>query len=110
MSRRPAYRVLATPEFEDWFKTLREGNETRKLVIDMKAALSENVLCGEQVPRDRIPTSYVKKYDLKNLYRYKHPKGYRSCYTLLSEGDKRVSVVVLDFMDHNRYDDLFGYD
>ena len=76
----------------------------------MKSVLAENRIAGHQVPRDRIPRKYLEKYELKNLYHYPHPEGYRSVYTLLHDGDNRVSVVVLGLFTHNEYDDLFGYD
>ncbi len=110
LTRYPSYRVLATPEFEEWFKSLPENDKRRRWVLEMKGVLAENRIAGQQVTRDRIPPKYLEKYDLKNLYRYQHPEGCRSVYTLLNDGDNRVSVIVLGLFTHNEYDDLFGYD
>lgn len=74
----------------------------------MKLVLKENAFAGDKIQKERIPPAYVKKYGLHNLYRYEHPEGHRSCYTLLNDGSGLV-VVVLDLLTHKEYERLFGY-
>lgn len=76
---------------------------------DMEKVLAENRYAGEQVKKDRIPRRYFKKYGVNNLYRYHHPQGYRSTYTVLTLTKGVFLVVILDLLNHEEYDDLFGY-
>ncbi len=65
-------------------------------------------LAGEQIRKSRIPQKYLAKYGVNNLYRYQHPRGFRSLYTLLNEG-KGLIAVILDLISHKEYDRTFGY-
>ncbi len=70
----------------------------------MKAVLRENVYAGEQIRKSQIPRKYMDHYGVNNLYRYSHPEGFRSCYTVI-----HGCAYILDIMSHAEYDKVFGY-
>ncbi len=70
----------------------------------MADVLKENKFAGELIRKSQIPERYVRQHGVDNLYRYGHPEGYRSCYTIM---DKCPHI--LDLMSHPEYDKVFGY-
>ncbi len=65
---------------------------------------------GQAIAKNIIPIEYKKDYDLKNLFRVELPYFWRMLYTLTpSEEGVEIVIVVLDIIDHKRYDKLFGY-
>lgn len=57
----------------------------------------------------KIPKHYIRRYGVNSLYRYDHPEGFRSCYTLLEYGRLGVCLVILDLRTHPEYDKIFRY-
>ena len=74
----------------------------------MEDVLKENMFAGEAILKSQIPQWYKDRYGVNNLYRYQHPEGCRSCYTLLNVDGLRVCPFVLDFLTHVEYDRVFG--
>lgn len=70
----------------------------------MADTLKENKFAGELIKKSQIPQVYVERFNVNNLYRYGHPEGYRSCYTILNECPH-----ILDLMSHPEYDKVFRY-
>jgi len=56
---------------------------------------------GEVVPD--IPTFFIERYGVRNLYCVDLSSFHRAFYTI-----ERRDVVFLDLMDHANYDRLFG--
>lgn len=77
---------------------------------DMEGVLKENMLAGETIKKGRIPSLYVKKYGVNNLYRYRHPEGYRSTYTIVHKEGLGLCPVISDLPSHSEYEKVFGYD
>ena len=75
----------------------------------MAENLLQNILFGERIKQRRIPEYYIEKYNVSNLYRYAHPEGYRSIYTLTEFSGYGVCPVILDLMSHKEYELRFGY-
>lgn len=82
----------------------RPGDKVVKWLRDMALVLKENKLAGEQIGKSKIPQYYVRRHGVNNLYRYDHPEGYRSCYTIVNK-----CPLVLDINAHPEYDKIFGY-
>jgi len=74
----------------------------------MEAVLLEDMLAGEAIEK-KIPRYYIGKYCVNNLYRYHHPEGYRSIYTLLYHRGIGICPTILEFLDHDAYGEWFGY-
>jgi hypothetical protein len=46
---------------------------------------------------------------VENLYRYEHPSGYQSCYTIVPIPEHCGCPAILDILTHEEYNRLFGY-
>jgi len=53
--------------------------------------------------------SYIRRYDVSNLYRFVHPEGYRSMYTIEFREGYGLCPIILDLRTHKDYDRVFGY-
>jgi hypothetical protein len=109
MVRKPSPAVFLSGELEDFLKEIDPTHKFHKWVKDMKSVLKENMLAGECIKKKQIPRHYVTGYGVNNLYRYDHPEGYRSCYTLTERDDMGVCPTILDLKTHDEYGEVFGY-
>ncbi|MBR9701984.1 type II toxin-antitoxin system YoeB family toxin [Candidatus Pacearchaeota archaeon] len=70
--------------------------------------IEENVFCGIQIPKKLIPKDYVRKFNVKNVWKYNLPGAWRLLYSI--EGKNLVVLsIVLEWMDHKTYERLFKY-
>ncbi|MFB0514023.1 MAG: hypothetical protein ACETVQ_00450 [Candidatus Bathyarchaeia archaeon] len=90
-------------------KTLKPHDKLRRWIEDMETVLLENMFAGQLVKKRQIPSHYIRRYGVNNLFRYRHPEGYRSCYTILNVEGHGVCPVILDIMSHEVYEGIFGY-
>lgn len=109
MVRRPSPAVFLSKELDELLNNLNSDSKLRKWVENMEAVLKEHMFAGELVKKKQIPSYYVQHYGVNNLYRYDHPEGYRSCYTIFNEKGVGLCPHILDIMSHGQYDKLFGY-
>ena len=72
----------------------------------METVLKEHMYAGDLVKKNQIPFHYKERYDVNNLYRYGHPEGYRSCYTIFHEKEG-VCPHILDLLSHEEYEKIF---
>ena len=70
--------------------------------------IEENAFCGIQIPKKQIPKDYVKKYGIKNLWKYNLPNAWRLIYSIESNQILVLSIV-LEWMDHKNYERKFNY-
>lgn len=70
--------------------------------------IEENSFCGIQIPKKIIPKEYTSKYDIKNLWKYDLPKGWRLIYSVVNDEIVVVSLV-LEWMNHKEYEKRFKY-
>lgn len=103
----PCIDVRLSGELKSILNSLKQNDARAKWIRDMTAVLRENGLVGQQIKKSQIPRKY-RTYGVHNLYRYSHPKGYRSCYTLVHEG-KGLIAIIFDIMSHTEYERVFGY-
>ena len=104
MVRKPSPKVFISEELAKLLEKVGPRNKCSKWIEDMKIVLSENMYAGELIKKSQIPKQYILRYGVNNLYRYSHPEGFRSCYTIL-----KGCPVILDLMSHAEYDKVFGY-
>ena len=69
--------------------------------------LKENPHHGVPVAKRLVPRRY-KSVGVRNLFRIALPSFWRMLYTITNEGETLV-VFVLDIINHEEYDKLFGY-
>jgi len=104
MVRKPSPKVFISDELAKRLRKLGPEHKTAKWISDMKEVLKENMYSGELIGKSQIPKQYFDRYNVNNLYRYSHPEGFRSCYTILNG-----CPYILDIMPHSEYDKMFGY-
>ncbi len=104
MSRKPAAKVFISEELAHYLTEIGSDHKVAKWINNMKMALKENMYAGELIRKSQIPKQYISRYGVNNLYRYSHPEGFRSCYTILNG-----YPYILDIMPHPQYDRVFGY-
>ena len=63
---------------------------------------------GTQIKKKQIPKEIIDKYDIPNLWKIDLPFYWRVIYSVLSDKIEIISLV-LEFMDHDEYNKLFGY-
>jgi len=107
--QKPAPEVRASRELFDLLKNLELDHKFVKWINEMKDKLLFNMLSGDSIQKRRIPDYYKNKYGVNNLYRYEHPEGYRSCYTLVNIEGVGVCPIILDLLSHSEYERIFGY-
>lgn len=54
------------------------------------------------------PAEYLKKYKVKNLWKYNLPDAWRLIYSI-EQGQLLVIAIVLEWMDHTNYERKFKY-
>lgn len=74
----------------------------------VKGWLLDDPFAGDQVQKSKIPSAYVKKYGVTNLWRIELSNYWRLVYTIQSS-EFEIVVFVLNIIDHERYDKIFGY-
>jgi hypothetical protein len=107
MVREPCSAVFRSQELDDFLKAC--NSKFRRWIEGMQAVLKENVFAGESISEKQIPIHYVERYGVNNLFRYAHPEGYWSCYTIFCEEGIGVCPHILDLLSHEEYDRIFGY-
>lgn len=111
MARHPkgVFEVGVSEELWEMIGSLDEDHKLWRWIDEMKGELLFNRLCGQSVEKKRIPDYYRDRYGVNNLYRYPHPEGYRSCYTLICDEAGNICAYILDLLSHREYEDRFGY-
>jgi len=107
MSKRPSC-VKASREAAVFVSSLRDGSYLLKIVNTGLDVLKGNMFAGERIEREKFPKYYVQKYGLNNLYKFNLDTRTRLIYTLVAD-ESGVAVVVLEIMDHKKYEGRFGY-
>ena len=109
MVRRPSAAVFRSKNLNQFLSMQEPRSKFRKWIENMEIALKENMYAGEQIRKSQIPQHYIDTYGVNNLYRYAHPEGYRSCYTIFNEENFGVCPHILDIISHEEYNKIFGY-
>jgi CTP synthase (UTP-ammonia lyase) len=104
MVRKPSPKVFVSEDLAKLLEKVGSRSKFSKWIGDMKEVLRENMYAGELVRKGQIPKRHIDRYAVNNLYRYSHPEGFRSCYTIVNG-----CPYILDVMSHSEYDKVFGY-
>jgi hypothetical protein len=107
MSRKPLC-VKASKEAAAFISSLKVGSYLLKIVNSGLDVLKGNIFAGERIERRKFPKYYVQKYGVNNLYKFNLDSRTRLIYTLVAD-ESGVAVVVLEVLDHKKYDERFGY-
>jgi len=110
------YEVRLSPEFNKEFIELQQkaekgSGEARYLLGIIEKGivkLAATPEAGKHVPKKLIPREYLVKYGVTNLWKLNLVSYWRLLYTL--QGDKiKIYSIVLEVLDHKKYDRKFGY-
>lgn len=97
---------------KDAFYNLEKGDiskkELYKFINQALDNLEKNAFCGIQIPKKLIPKDYVMKFNVKNLWKYDLPKGWRLIYSIVS-GEIIIISLILEWFDHKAYERRFNY-
>jgi hypothetical protein len=107
MSRKPSC-VKASREAAVFISSLKEGGYLSKIVNAGLDVLKGNVFAGERIERRKFPRYYIQTYGVNNLYKFNLDSRTRLIYTLVAN-ESGVAVVVLEILDHKKYEERFGY-
>jgi Txe/YoeB family toxin of Txe-Axe toxin-antitoxin module len=94
------------------FEHLKYGKNENKIIyknlIIVITKLRINPMSGIQIPKKLIPKAYIKKYFLRNLWKYNMPNGYRLLYSVKSDGIIIVAIII-EWLPHKDYERKFNY-
>ena len=109
--------IVLSPEAEEVFKYLNEESKTSKRARSIFNAIKKkselikaNVFYGDPIKKRLFPKEYLKKYEIKNLFRIELPDYWRMIYSV-EEGESEIEIIsfVLDIINHKDYNKKFGY-
>ena len=86
----------------------KNDHELAKFINQALDNIEENAFCGIQIPKKLIPKKYLSNYNIKNLWKYDLPKGWRLMYSIESE-EIVVVALILEWSDHKEYERRFKY-
>ena len=81
-----------------------------KSIKRVKELIETNKFYGDNIKKNQIPKFYIEKYGITNLFRVELVGYWRLLYTLEDAGNNiEILAIILEFMDHKKYNKLFGY-
>ena len=85
-----------------------DDKDLKKLIERAFCDIEANPFCGIQIPKDRIPNEYTKKFGIKNIWKYNLPNAWRLIYSV-EGGEIFVVTIILEWLDHKEYERRFHY-
>jgi hypothetical protein len=110
-------KVILSDEAEEVYRYLNEHAEESKIERSIFNSIRKKVDLikanphyGDPIAKKRIPSVYIEKYGITNLFRVELSNHWRMLYTL-TNGESVIEIIafVLDIVDHKEYDIKFGY-
>ncbi len=105
----PSKVVFISDELENSFNSLPEDDFIKKSIIKAIKDLRQNAFAGIHVPKRLIPREYVRKWGIKNLWKYDMPKGWRLLYTITADDEVELISAILEWFGHKEYERRFRY-
>ena len=106
--KKKAKDVIGSIEFRKFLDQIPQNDPRKKEFLEAFKILKEDCLRGNKIPHDRWPAIYVRKYRIKNLWRYPLRSGWRLVYTILGQKDGFL-ICILEAFSHQEYEKRFGY-
>jgi len=104
---KPGEVQFANEKVKDAFEKLDDlslKNFLERAFGDIKS----NPFCGIQIPKRQIPKDYIKRFDIRNVWKYNLPNSWRLIYSIKG-GELIILSIILEWMDHKEYERRFGY-
>lgn len=110
------YEVRFSKEFSEEYVKLKRRAESGhgdakylvKIIDKGIVKLKRDREAGKRIPKRLIPGEYVAKYNLSNLWKLNLDRYWRMIYTIVGDEIRLVSIII-EVLDHKRYDRKFGY-
>ncbi len=103
---------FADEKVREAFYLLERGDPSEQelfgILMQAMHNIEQNAFCGIHVPKRLIPREYIKKYNIKNLWKYDLPRGWRLMYAIRGEETIIISLI-LEWLDHKDYERRFSY-
>jgi len=105
-------KVILKGQAEEAFLELKKRTDKEAVSIlnsieRIKIILKDNPQYGNPLKKELIPEN-LKRLGIQNLYRTELSNYWRMLYTI--EGNTvEIFLFVLNIMDHNEYNKMFGY-
>lgn len=106
---KPSKVKFISEKLQENFNSLSEDDPIKKSIRRAIKDLRDNAFFGIQLPKRLIPKEYALKYDVKNLWKYDLPKGWRLIYTITAENEVQLISAILDWYCHPEYERRFHY-
>jgi len=101
--------VFADDDLENDFSKINDADKLKEFIKRAIKDLEINAFCGIQIPKRLIPKEYILNYDVKNLWKYDLPDGWRLVYSIMPQGKVEIVSVILEWFDHKNYEKRFNY-
>ncbi len=106
---KPSKVKFISDNLEKSFNSLDDNDPIKKSIKRAIKDLQNNAFFGIQIPKRLIPREYIIKYDVKNLWKYDLPKGWRLLYTITVENEVELISAILQWFKHKDYERKLKY-
>jgi Txe/YoeB family toxin of Txe-Axe toxin-antitoxin module len=106
---KPSIVKFASEKLSKEFNSLDNSDPIKKQLVKAIRDLSENAYCGIQIPKRLIPETYIKRYNINNLWKYNISSSWRLIYSLTSEDEIELICAILEWFNHKEYERRFNY-
>jgi Txe/YoeB family toxin of Txe-Axe toxin-antitoxin module len=106
---KPSKVKFISEKLQENFNSLSEDDPIKKSIRRAIKDLQDNAFFGIQLPKRLIPREYILKYNVKNLWKYGLPQGWRLIYTITAENEVQLISAILDWYSHPEYERRFHY-
>jgi hypothetical protein len=93
---------------KSFVKLKTDDPEMYKFVLRAFNDIEDNAFCGIQIPKRLIPSDYLKKFEVRNVWKYNLPGAWRLLYSIENTGIAVISII-LEWIDHKTYERRFKY-
>ncbi|MHB8602385.1 MAG: hypothetical protein ACYC6W_02510 [Nitrosotalea sp.] len=96
-------------DFIPFYKSLDPNSKLYKSITDTINLIKQGPTIGDHVEHNKIPKYYIKKFKVKTLFRIELVDYWRLLYSIHAFDDIGIGILVLEALDHKKYNKRFGY-
>ena len=96
-------------DFIPFYKSLDPNSKLYKSITDTINLIKQEPTRGDHVEHNKIPEYYIKKFKVKTLFRIELVDYWRLLYSIHAFDDIGIGILVLDALDHKKYNKRFDY-
>lgn len=84
------------------------GRMLSKSISEKIELLKQDAHYGEPIKSKQIPKWFLEKYNIKFLFKVRLADYWRLLYTITGTDKIEIIIVIVEFVDHEEYNDIFG--